>query len=106
MVKTMEKNRIIIYTTIIALILVIGCPTIYKVVKNHNNKLYTISEKRIIEASKKCWNEDKCSNDTITLKELYKNKYLKKQADPITKKYYSESSKITKKEEGIKFYPE
>ena len=101
----MEKNKVIIYTTIIALIFVIGCPTIYKVVKNHNNKLYMITEKRIVEAAKKCWNEDKCTGETITLKDLYNNKYLEKQADPITKKYYSESSKITKKEE-IKFYPE
>ena len=102
----MEKNKVIIYTTIIALIFVIGCPTIYKVIKNHNNKLYTITEKRIIEAAKKCWNEDKCTNDTITLKVLYKEKYLEKQADPVTKKYYNEESKITKKEGTIKFYPE
>lgn len=102
----MEKNRVVIYTTIIALIFVIGCPTIYKVVKNHNNKLYTITEKRIIEAAKKCWNEDKCNEDTITLKTLYANKYLEKEADPVTKKYYSEESKIIKKEEEIKFYPE
>lgn len=102
----MDKNKVIIYTTIIALIFIIGCPTIYKVVKNHHNKLTTISEKRIIEAAKKCWNEDKCTNDTITLKDLYNNKYLKKQSDPITKKYYSESSKIIKKEGKILFYPE
>lgn len=101
----MNKDRVVIYTTIIAIILIIGCPTIYKVVKNHNQKLYTITEKRIIEAAKKCWNEDECSGDTITLKDLYNNKYLKKQSDPVTKKYYSEDSKIIKKEE-IKFYPE
>lgn len=101
----MSKNKVIIYTTIIAIILIIGIPTIYKVVKNHHTKLYTISEKRIIEAAKKCWNEDKCKNDTITLKDLYDLKYLEKEANPVTKKYYAESSKIIKKEE-IKFYPE
>lgn len=101
----MSKNKIIIYTTIIAIIFIIGCTTIYKVVKNHQNKLYMITEKRIIEAAKKCWNEDKCLEDTITLKELYDKEYLTKQSDPVTKKYYSENSKITKKEE-IKFYPE
>lgn len=101
----MSKNKIVIYTTIIALILIIGCPTIYKVIKNHNNKLYTITEKRIIEAAKKCWDENKCTNTEITLKELYEKEYLTKQADPVTKKYYSETSKIIKKE-GIKFYPE
>ncbi len=101
----MSKNRIIIYTTIIALIFVIGCPTVYKVVKNHQNKLTTITEKRIIEAAKKCWNEEKCLDDIITLKYLYDNKYLEKQSDPITKKYYNDNSKIIKKEE-IKFYPE
>lgn len=103
----MNKNKVIICTTIIALILIIGCPTIYKVIKNHNNKLYTITEKRIIEAAKKCWNENKCTNDEITLKELYDNKYLEREADPVTKKYYSENSKLEKNKEGIiKFYPE
>ena len=102
----MEKNKVVIYTTIIALIFIIGCPTIYKVIKNHHNKLTTITEKRIIEAAIKCWNEDKCPNNEITLKELYDLKYLEKEANPITKKYYQETSKIIKKEEGIKFYPE
>lgn len=101
----MSKNKVLIYTTIVALILIIGIPTIYKVVKNHNETLYKISEKRIIEAAKKCWNEEKCTKDTITLKELYNLEYLEKEANPVTKKYYSESSKIIKKEE-IKFYPE
>ena len=74
MVIKMSKNRVIIYTTIIAIILIIGCPTIYKVVKNHKQKLNMITEKRIIEAAIKCWNEDKCAGDTITLKDLYDNK--------------------------------
>ena len=105
MVKIMSKNKVIIYTTIVALILIIGIPTIYKVIKNHNAKLYEVTEKRIIEAAKKCWNESKCQTDTITLKELYELDYLEKEANPVTKKYYSENSKIIKKEE-IKFYPE
>lgn len=103
----MNKNKVIISTTIIALILIIGCPTIYKVVKNHKRKLYTITEKRIVEAAKKCWNENKCLNKEIILKELYENNYLEKEADPVTKKYYNENSIIKENEEGIiKFYPE
>lgn len=102
----MSKNKLIIYTTIIALIIIIGCPTIYKVIKNHNTKLTTITEKRIVEAALKCWNENNCSNNEITLKELYEKDYLEREADPVTKKYYNENSKITQKEEEIKFYPE
>jgi len=101
----MNKNKIVIYTTVIAIIFIIGCPTIYKVVKNHNDKLYKITEKRIIEAAKKCWNEEKCTPNETTLKELYDFKYLEKQANPVTKKYYNDLSKIIKKEE-IVFYPE
>jgi len=102
----MTKNKVIIYITIIAIILIIGCPTVYKVIKNHKEKLIMITEKRIIEAAQKCWNEDNCVEEEISLKELYENNYLEKEADPITKKYYNENSKIIKKEEGIKFYPE
>lgn len=101
----MTKNKGVIYITVIALLLIISLPTIYKVINNHNQKLYEVTEKRIIEAAKKCWNESKCEGEEITLNTLYELKYLKREADPVTKKYYDNESKIIKKEE-IKFYPE
>ena len=102
----MTKNKLVLYLTVLVLVLVICIPTIYKVVTNHRQKLYIITEKRILEAAFKCINEDVCNADNLTLKDLYDNNYLDKQIDPNTKRYYSEKAKIIKKEEGLVFNPE
>ncbi len=85
----------------LSILLILFIPTTYKVIKDHQNKLYAVVEKEIIEAAKNCWNKGVCEKDEITLKELYDLKYLKKQVDPITKKVYDYNSKIIKKNEKI-----
>lgn len=87
--------------SVIACLLIITIPTIYKVIKDHQTKLYDVLEKEIIEASEKCWNKGDCEADTITLKELYDLKYLEKQIDPVTKKVYKEDSTIIKTDKKI-----
>ena len=94
MVIIMKSNRIIIISSIIVIILIITIPTIYKVIKNHNQNLYKVVEDKIIEKAKACYYDKKCNENKITLKELYKNKYLDKVSNPITKEYYNENSYI------------
>lgn len=94
-----KKNLCLV--TIIACLLIIAIPTIYKVINNHQTKLYAVLEKEIIEASEKCWYKGDCKSETITLKELYNLKYLDKQIDPVTKKVYDEDSTITKSDKKI-----
>lgn len=89
-------KKTLIFVTIISCILVIMVPTIYKVLTDHRNKLYSSVEKEIKEAAEKCWNEEKCEKDIITLKELYLLNYIDKQIDPISKKVYQEDSSIKK----------
>lgn len=88
----------------IAVLLIIFIPTTYKVIKNHQDKLYAVVEKEIVEAAEKCWNANECQNNEITLKELYDLKYLEKQIDPISKKVYDENSKIIKTNEKIELH--
>ena len=83
------------------MLLIILIPTTYKVIKDHHTKLKSVVEKEIIDSAKKCWNSGQCKKDEISLKELYELKYLDKQIDPITKKVYDETSKITKKNNKI-----
>lgn len=87
--------------TVIACLLIITIPTVYKVIKDHQTKLYAVLEKAIVEASEKCWNKGDCKNETITLKELYDLKYLEKQINPVTKKVYDQASTITKRNKKI-----
>ena len=99
----MNRNKFIINVTVIGIVLIIIIPTTYTIIKNYNNRLITVTTKRIIEAAEKCVKEEKCDNKEITLKELYEKKYLKKESNPITKEYYNENSYIKVENKEYKF---
>lgn len=99
----MNTNKITIIGSIIAIILIISIPTIYKIVKNHNNHLYEVVEKNVISSAKKCYYEGKCKDEKTTLQELYDLKYLEPISNPVTKEYYNASSYITRNNNIFKF---
>ncbi len=98
----MNTNKILITTSIIILILIF-IPTMYKTVKTHEDNLYKVLNKEVIEAYKKCLNEEVCKSNKATLEELYQNKYLDKLIDPVTKRVYNEDSYVIKKDNNYKF---
>ena len=71
----MNTNKIILIGSVIVIMCIISVPTIYKVIKNHENNLYQVTEKKIISAAKECYYDEKCQN-------------------PISKEYYNEMSYI------------
>ncbi len=91
------NKKHLIYLTILAVSSIVIIPTIYKVITDHQAKLYDVVEKEITEAAEKCWNKKECTTDEITLKILYDLKYLEKQSNPINKKVYDEDSIIKRK---------
>jgi len=99
----MNTNKITIIVTIIAILLILGIPTVYKVVNNHQNKLYQVVEQKIINSAKKCYYEEKCKEKKILLKTLYELNYLDKVSNPITKEYYNEESYVEFKNNKFKF---
>lgn len=90
----MNRNKVIVYLTIISILLIISIPTVYNIIKKHNYRLIMVTEKRIEEAAKDCYLKDICKDNKITLKVLYDNNYLKKESNPITKEYYNENSYV------------
>ena len=88
-------NKIWITSTVIIIVVLIVGFTTYKVLDEHNEKLTEVEEKYLIETTKKCLNEKKCSGDKITLQTLYDLNYMDFQADPVTKEYYNPESYIT-----------
>ena len=90
----MNRNKVIINITIVAIILIILIPTVYNIIKKHNDRLIKGTENRIEEAAKDCYLKDICKDNKITLKVLYDNKYLEKESNPITKEYYNEESYV------------
>lgn len=99
----MSTNKKTIIISIIVILIITIIPTVYKVVKNHQNNLYQVVEEKIINSAKKCYYDNKCLNDKITLKELYELKYLDKVSNPISKEYYNESSYIKRNKNIFEF---
>lgn len=99
----MNTNKITIIGSIIAILLIILIPTVYKVIKIHHNNLYQVVEEKVINSAKKCFYEEKCLNEKIYLKELYELSYLEKVSNPITKEYYNEESYVEKNNNVFKF---
>ena len=97
--KNMNK-KYIIFAFIALGLLIIAIPTTYKIIKNYNNKSYLVVEKKITEAARKCFNEEKCSGDKTTLKQLYDNGYLETVINPVTNKIYDDNLEIKKSEDG------
>lgn len=93
------NKKFIIFSTLIAILLIILIPTVYKIVKDYHEDSYKVVEKKALEAAQKCWNEKVCLKNTITLKELYDNAYLDVLINPISKKIYNENSTIKKNNE-------
>ena len=90
----MNTNKIVVYVTIIICLLLVLCPTVYKVINKHKNDLYDVTNKKVIETAITCKNRNICQNDKITLKELYDNKLLDEVSDPITKQIYNDNSYV------------
>lgn len=99
----MTTNKITIIGSIIVIILIIFIPTTYQVVKKYQNNLYKVTNEKIIEAAKKCYFDDVCLEDVITLKFLYENNYLEKVSNPISKEYYNELSYVKRVDNKFSF---
>ncbi len=101
----MNTNKIVIISSVIIIILIISIPTGYKVIKNYQNNLFKVVEEKIIDSAKRCYYENVCQNDKITLEFLYQNNYLSKVSNPITKEDYSKNSYVLRKDKSFKFFP-
>ena len=102
----MNTNKIVIYVTILAIVIIVGCPTFYKVVKENHRRLYVVTNKLVTEAAERCYYERKCDNPKVTLKDLYEKKYLEEEViDPVTKIVYDDLSYVEIKEKDSTFFP-
>lgn len=85
----MSKNKVILWMTIFGSILIIALPTVLKIYKNHQDRLYQVATKKITETALDCFHDDVCEEPAVTLSELKKNGYLEFDVvDPETKTYF------------------
>lgn len=100
------KNSEMILVTIALMFAIIFIPGIIQIQKYHKEKLLTVTELRIIEAAVLCIKNQECTDDSITLSELYKLNYLENtESNPVTKEIYSDLSSIEKTDNKYIFNP-
>lgn len=90
----MNKTLFITLFSIIGLIIIIVICTIVAINEDKKLELYNETITEITEAATKCVKEEVCNEGKITLKELYKSKYLTIQKNPKTNKYFSDASYV------------
>lgn len=95
----MSKNKIWIYMTSLIVVLLIGIPSTYKVIKKHNERMLKNTTQKIVEAAKDCYYNDSCVTEEITLEEIYEKTGLPEMYNPVTKKIYNEKSYVSVKED-------
>lgn len=101
----MKKSELILLTIAI-IFAIVFIPGIIQIQKEHNEKLVTVTERRIIEAAILCIKNQECTDDSITLNELYKLNYLENsESNPLTKEVYSNLSTIKKTDNEYIFNP-
>ena len=66
-------NKAVVIGTIIIIVLMIGIPTFLNVKNDHEEKLIKVTENRIFDAARKCYLEEKCITNYVTLQDLYDN---------------------------------
>lgn len=96
-------NKLFVIVTILVACVVIVLPITKNIKETHNDKMIKVTENKIKEAAKKCYLDNVCNNET-TLGTLYQKKYIEKQSNPVTKKYYDESSVIKLEDKKVVLY--
>ena len=89
---SIDKNKIMIYIALIALILATIISSVLQANNRHKDNLYKSMNLKVIEAAKKCINDEICVGEKVFVKELYDNKYLEEVTNPYTKKTLNENS--------------
>ena len=87
----MEKSKNLIVIVIIISMLTIGVATALKVYNSHLDNHYKVATKKICEAARKCYIDNKCTGQEVTIDTLISYNYLERLVDPKTKEYINGS---------------
>lgn len=71
----------------LAIVVVIGVFTTFKVLDRHQEKLLKVASNKIVEQASKCFLDGKCSGSETTLDFLIREGYLEQQVHPVSKEF-------------------
>ena len=66
----------------------------FRYISEKDNGIFDAMNKKITETALKCYNEEKCPNKTVYIKELYEFDYLPRTINPLNNEYLDENSYI------------
>ena len=92
-----KKNNITL-VLLLALVILIAASTTFKVMDRHEEKLLLVARRKIEEAARQCYLENKCTGESTYLGFLIKEGYLEAQVHPISKEFISEELTISCKD--------
>lgn len=98
----MNKKLVAVLMSVIGLLVIIVICTIVQINADNKEAKYNKVVNDISKAATKCISDKMCSEGKITLKELYSKKYLEKEKNPKTGKYFGINSYINYPE--LSFY--
>ena len=94
-----ERSRKLVAIIFIIVFVIILIGSFRKVYLNHINRSYKVIEEKIVYAAKKCYLEEKCTDDKTTIKELINLGYLSSiPVDPISKENIDENIEVVIKD--------
>lgn len=99
-----KKSKIILILFIIVIIFVVLFASYRRIYKEHEAKLIKVTTNKVVEAGKKCYLDNKCKGNSVTIKELKELGYLEKDIiNPLTKELLNEDLVVTYKNKECSF---
>lgn len=88
------KNNNINSILIIIIFLLTIIPVLINIKKEHDDKVWLVFEKEVVESATTCQRENKCPDKEATIAFLINNGYLEKAVNPLTKEVISNDSYV------------
>lgn len=89
-----KLSRIISFLLIIIMISLVGFKSYIKLQKEHEDKMWLVLNKKVMEKATQCYIDGKCTNKTVTVDYLINNEYLINVTNPVTKEAINPASYV------------
>lgn len=99
----MNNWKTTFWLTVLASLLIIGLPTILRITKNHEERLYLVATKKIFESAEACFYDDVCQTDVMSLGELKQKGYIEDVINPQTKTYFDDNLLLVWEDNHVQF---
>lgn len=103
MVIKMNEKKMVLFLTMIATIAIVVFPTIFQIYQRHEERLYEVALKELLERAEACYRDQVCKKHEMTIRELNQTNYsVANIVNPKTKTYFDESLILVEEQFQVK----